>query len=135
MGSLPSIFNGDRTQADRFIEGLKAYFRLNHAVPTFRSWITCVALALTCIQGEKVENWTCDKGDWLDGLNPAIDDNLVVWQTFVNDFHDHFQDTQRAKRARMKLETLRMKWPAIDEYVSDFETTSCAANPYERSAR
>ena len=49
MGQLPPIFDGDRTKSEAFLDTLKAYFRLNHQVPAFNSYLTRIALALTLI--------------------------------------------------------------------------------------
>jgi len=39
MGALPTIFAGNRKQADDFIEQLKGYIRLNRLVPGMNSYI------------------------------------------------------------------------------------------------
>ena len=70
MGQLPPIFDGDRTKAEAFLDTLKAYFRLNHQVPTFNSYLTRITLALTLIQGPLVQEWTRMIGDWLDDRDP-----------------------------------------------------------------
>ena len=57
MGSLPRIFNGDRTRADAFLTEFLGYLLLNQGVPGFESPIRQVALALTLIKGEKVDLW------------------------------------------------------------------------------
>jgi len=54
VGQLPAIFDGDRLKADKFIEELKAYYRVNRDVAGFNSPIRKVALALTLMQGPQV---------------------------------------------------------------------------------
>ena len=49
IGQLPLIFDRDRTKSEAFLDALKAYFRLNHQVPAFNSYLTRIALALTLI--------------------------------------------------------------------------------------
>jgi hypothetical protein len=57
MGSLPRIFNGDRTRAEAFLTEFLGYLVLNNGVPGLESPIRQVALALTLIKGEKVDLW------------------------------------------------------------------------------
>ena len=40
---------------------------------------------------------------------------------FLEEFAQQYTDTQAAERARVALESLRMKAPEIDEYISKFE--------------
>jgi len=47
MGTLPSIFSGDREQADNFMEQLKGYIHLNHLVPGMNLYIQQVAVTGT----------------------------------------------------------------------------------------
>ena len=39
MGQLPPVFDGDRTKTEGFVDSLRAYFRLNHEVPAFQSYL------------------------------------------------------------------------------------------------
>ena len=55
MGQLPPVFDGDRTKTEGFVDSLRAYFRLNHEVPAFCSYLTKIALTLTLIQGPLVQ--------------------------------------------------------------------------------
>ena len=59
--------------------------------------------------------------EWLMTLQPA-DDNNTTYQQFIVNFHAHFMDSQKAQRARIKLQTLKMTWPEIDEYISKFKS-------------
>ncbi len=57
MGSPPQIFNGDRQQADAFINELLTYIHVNIGVPGFESPMRKIAIALTYIKGDKVNRW------------------------------------------------------------------------------
>ena len=57
MGSLPQIFNGDRSKADDFIEEVKGYFHLNADIPGYNSPYKKVAFTLTLIKGDKPAQW------------------------------------------------------------------------------
>ena len=124
MGQLPPIFDGDRTKSEAFLDALKAYFRLNHQVPAFNSYLTRIALALTLIQGPLVQEWTRTLGDWLDDRDPLREDEKNTWDQFTHQFMASFTDTQKDQRARNQLENLKMKWPEIDQYTMDFEKLS-----------
>ena len=60
-------------------------------------------------------------GQALDELNPATDNVPALWTTFLEEFREQYLDTQAADRARTKLESLNMKMPYIDKYISKFE--------------
>ena len=99
MGQLPPIFDGDRTKSEGFVDSLKSYFRLNHRVPAFQSYLTRIALALTLIQGPLVQEWTRHLGNWLDRRHPMLDDIRDTWDQFIAQFEAVFTDTQRDQRA------------------------------------
>ena len=84
------------------------------------SYIKRVSLALTLIKGHLVAGWQRDLGQWVDNLGPQ-DDIPAVWDQFLDKFMAQFQDTQRAQRAHISLQNLRMKWGEIDQYIADFK--------------
>ena len=59
--------------------------------------------------------------EWLMTLQPA-DDNNNMYQQFIANFCTHFMDSQKVQRARIKLQTLKMTWLEIDEYISKFKS-------------
>ena len=120
MEALPSIFAGNREQANNFVEQLKGYIRLNCLVPGMNSYIQQVTLTLTLIQGPLVAEWHKNIGEWIDGLTPQ-DDIQAVWDHFLDEFATQFQDSQHAQRAMIELKQLKMKWPNIDQYINDFK--------------
>ena len=70
--------------------------------------------------------------EWLMTLQPA-DNNNTTYQQFIVNFCTHFMDSQKAQRARIKLQTLKMTWPEIDEYISKFKSITHKAgyNPVD----
>ena len=80
-----------------------------------------INLALTLMHGEKVAGWVKNIGVVLDELNLDTDDIDELWATFLEEFAQQYTDTQAAERARVALESLRMKAPEIDEYILKFE--------------
>jgi Retrotransposon gag protein len=60
-------------------------------------------------------------GSWIDALDPVNDNIQEVWDTFVQEFNDHFSDSQLQQRARLELDKCKMHFPDVDQYISDFE--------------
>jgi hypothetical protein len=60
-------------------------------------------------------------GSWIDALDPVDDDIQEVWDTFVQEFNNHFSDSQLQQRARLELDKCKMHFPDVNQYISDFE--------------
>jgi hypothetical protein len=99
-GSLLNHFNGMRSKADDFINELKSYFRVNRLNAALQSLITKAAFTLTLIKGPEVTGWVRDMGEFLDNLNPITDDIPEVWEQFLNNFTERFQDSTHENRAQ-----------------------------------
>jgi hypothetical protein len=121
MESAPTEFDGDRAKADQFINKLRHYFCVNATVPGLQSWIRRIAIALTFIKGPTVDEWALNQGDWVDRLDPLIEDVPDVWTNFLIEFRNQFQDMQAEERACLQIENMKMKWPDVDRYIQDFE--------------
>ena len=121
MGALPEPFTSECAKARNFIEAIKTYVCLNRRVPGFESAMQKINLALTLMHGKKVAGWVKNIGTALDELNPDTDDVDELWMTFLEEFAQQYTNTQAAERARVALESLRMKAPEIDEHISKFE--------------
>ena len=128
MGGLPQVFSGDCLLADNFIKEVKGYLRLNQDVASYNSPIKKVALTLTLMKGPQVAGWTCDMGTWLDTLDPVLDNIPNIWDQFLFEFSQQYQDSQRENRARGEIECCTMKFPEIDDYITRFEDLSCIAS-------
>jgi hypothetical protein len=115
------VFDGDHSKADKFLREFKAYLRANSAVAGFNSPFHMITMALTLIKGPLVDNWAKDMGEWLDTLNMPADNILALWDEFKVEFRSQYQDFQRAQKAKNKLEGFKMKWPEVDQYISDFK--------------
>ena len=121
MGQPPPVFLGDRTKADDFVDQVKGYLRLNRDVTGFNSPMKKMAFMLSHIQGTETNAWKRDMGELLDVLDPIADNIPPLWDQFLDEFRTQFQDTQRENRARTHIETHRMRFPDIDQYISEFE--------------
>ena len=120
IGTLPMIFEGDCSKAESFLQEFSTYLLVNHDVPALASFIQRITITLTCIKGPEVNWWTKQQLEWLLMLQP-VDDNNSTYQQFIQNFHNHFMDLQKAQRARIELQTLKMTWPEMDEYISKFK--------------
>jgi Retrotransposon gag protein len=127
MGNLPQVFDGERRDARTFLDSILGYFRANSRVPGLNSPIRKVSIALTLIQGPKVATWVRDMGAWIDSLDPVDDDIQFTWDTFVQEFMEHFTDSQDQQRARLDLNRCKMRFTEIDQYIADFEELVCRA--------
>jgi hypothetical protein len=121
MGSLPQLFDGNRKLARSFLDQLTNYFQANAQVPELNSPIHKVSIALTLFQGQQVAAWVCNMGSWIDSLDTINDDIQEVWDTFVQEFNDHFSDSQLQQWARLELNKCKMCFLDVDQYISDFK--------------
>jgi hypothetical protein len=121
MGSLPQAYKGDRKLARTFLDQITHYFQANSWVPELNFTIHKVSIALTLFQGQQVAAWVRDMGTWIDSLDPVNDNIQEVWDTFVQEFNNHFMDSQLQQRARLELDKCKMHFPDVDQYISDFE--------------
>ena len=94
MGSLPQLFDGNCKLAWAFLDQLTNYFRANTWVPGLNSPIRKVSIALTLFYGQQVVAWVRDMGSWVDSLDLINDNVQEVWDTFVQEFNDHFSNSQ-----------------------------------------
>ena len=58
---------------------------------------------------------------WVASLDPVLQDIPEVWETFVDNFNEQYADTQAVIRAQSKLDELKMTYPHVDKYITDFE--------------
>ena len=127
MGTLPMIFEGDCSKAESFLREFSTYLLVNYDIPVLTSFIKRITIALTCIKGPKVNQWMQQQLEWLMTLQP-VDDNNATYQQFIANFCACFMDSQKAQRAGIKLQTLKMTWLEIDEYISKFKSIAHEAS-------
>jgi Retrotransposon gag protein len=127
MGNLPQVFNRDHKNARAFLDSILGYVRANARVPGLNSPMRKVSIALTLIQGSQVATWVRDMGAWIDSLDPVDDDIQFTWDTFVQEFMEHFTDYQDQQRAQLDLDRCKMRFPEIDQYIANFEELVCRA--------
>ena len=80
------------------------------------------------IKGESAAQWVRDMGDWLDALSIPRDNIPGLWNQFLTEFREQFQDTQAAQRARNELRDCKMKGSDYDDYIMRFKSLARKAN-------
>ena len=73
-------------------------------------------------------------GDWLDTLDPVVDNVKDLWTQFLEEYAHQFQDSQAAQRARNELKNCRMTNNNFDDYVSKFKALADKAKYTRGSA-
>jgi hypothetical protein len=99
MGNLPPTFDGNRKNAEDFIESVKRYICLNADMAGFNSYIKRIAFTLMLLQGPQVAGWAKMVGNWINQLNPNIDDEEHIWMTFLTQFNERFLNTTHQEEA------------------------------------
>ena len=111
---LPEIFKGNPSKAENFIYEFAAYFMAHNDEPVLASPVAQVALTLSRVKGEEVDQWVDQQLQWLE-LQDQQDPR--VRSTFVEAFFEQFVPKGRWQ----SIARIEMKWPYIDEYISNFE--------------
>ncbi len=132
-GSPPTKFDGDRKMAKKFLNDFKTYKFLNRKNKTMKIPANHVALALTFIKGEHVQDWAHEvmksMEDRLEStLNLMLETNEYHWDYFKDTFQDAFTDTSEREDADNKLQNLHMKDRNLDQYVAEFNRLSHLAD-------
>ncbi len=88
-----------------------------------------VALALTFIKGEHVQDWAHEvmknMEDRLEStLNPMLETNEYHWDYFEDAFRDAFTNTSEREDADNKLQNLHMKEANLNQYIAEFNRLS-----------
>jgi len=73
------------------------------------------------IKGSEVAGWAHNMGRWIDTLDPAVDNIELVWEQFQTEFTEQFTNSQQQQCARLDLNSCRMKFPEIDQYIAKLE--------------
>ena len=125
MSSQIDIFNGDRTKAKKFQIEFGLAWMTNPHHQNMRVPMQRVALTLSYIKGEEVDEWSHEYADQLadkvynNGVDPS---NEQLWDDFVLAFVHRFRDTGKEERAWAQLLTVEMKDDDLDGYIAKFES-------------
>ncbi len=124
-GSPPAKFNGDRKAAKQFINDFRAYRFLNRKNETMKVAANQVALALTFIKGEQVQDWANGIMDLMEErlgsrLNPMEETNKYHWTLFEDTFRDAFTDTSEREDTDNQLQNLKMTEGDLGRFIAHF---------------
>ena len=84
---LPEILGGDPSEAKHFIYQFTAYFMAYDDEPILASPVAWVALTLSCVKGEEVDQWVDQQLQWLE-LQDCQDPK--VGSAFIEAFFEQF---------------------------------------------
>ena len=132
-GIASTIFTGDRSKADTFMNEFRRYRLLNRnnesiSIPFYR-----VLTALSYIKGPLVEDWVNARDHRLERqIDIRYPDHTVetdedLWTDFENSFKSTWRDTSRSANAYDQLMKLTMKDLDVDTYTASFERLAAAA--------
>ncbi len=124
-GSPPTKFDGDRKMAKKFLNNFRTYKFLNRKNETMKIPANHVALALTFIKGEHVQDWAHklmkNMEERLEStLNPMLETNEYHWDYFEDAFRDTFTNTSEREDMDNKLQTLHMKEGNLNQFIAKF---------------
>ena len=115
---LLEIFRGDPSEAEHFINKFAAYFMAHDEELVLASPVTRVALTLSWVKGEEVDQWVDQQLQWLE-LQDQQDPKVEVGGAFIEAFFEQFVPKGRWQN----IARIELKWPYINinEYISDFK--------------
>jgi hypothetical protein len=107
-GAPPPFFKGDLKEANRFLLAFKGWRAVNSEKKTMMNLYSRVALILTFINGEDVQDW---KEHELDLLNKQITNGHAwteeyLWNEFKQAFKAAFNDLSKVLNMQTQLDKL-----------------------------
>ena len=127
-GNPPTVFTGDRSKSDEFLEDFKVYRMANQGNQTMRVPLETVALILTYIKGKNVQDWRMRMINEIEHLMRGAPNHLaippedeVLWTIFKRDVRNAFTDSQKQLTAHQKFLKVKMQGNALDEFIAEFE--------------
>jgi len=97
---------------------------INETHPKMVNPVSRVALAISYLKGEVIEEWANQQlvllNDRITNQGVARND-MNLWRWFINDFHNTWRDKAFLEDAQMKLQNLAMKTDDdVDTYIAKF---------------
>jgi hypothetical protein len=122
-GKEPTVFMGDRKDAEAFILEWQIYQMLNYDAEVMCQPFTRATLFLSFIKGPAVHEWNMLQVNWL--MTRARTGALLT-EEFLYDiveaaFRSAFTDTMSVQRAKAEFHLISMEHSDLDGYVSKFE--------------
>ena len=127
IGAPPTTFDGDRSEADRFITQFGLFRIINDRNAVITNPKRRVALALTYIRGPKVDAWVAQQHYLLSikanraarTHRDAANTDETLWEDFIAEFKRAFSEPPW--EVFVRLENLRMAGDDVDMYIATFE--------------
>jgi hypothetical protein len=118
----PPYFRGDRAKANNFLLTFKGWKAANNAKRAMVNPYTHIAVALTFIKGEDVQDWKEHKLELLKErvLNGHARTAEYLWTEFEKAFKAAFRDTGKMLNTQTKLDTLRQDKEGVEQYTVTF---------------
>jgi len=127
----PAIFNGNRRNMKQFTQEFTLYWMINQEVPTMQNIYTQMALALSFIRGQAINDWVMGQierlfvkcnGNMGNEIPPTYCTNdEQLWVKFSCDFKWAFTNTTFKQCAYRELANCVMESKIIDEYIAHFK--------------
>ena len=124
QGNKPKEFNGSRKDSEMFMDHFNVYWRINRRNRNMKEPYTRVLMAISFINGPKVQDWTTAQ---VKKLNYAVEtlgedpQSESLWRNFWDDFIKAFTDTTQKQNAYTKLKNLKMEKDDLDTYIVTHE--------------
>jgi Retrotransposon gag protein/Zinc knuckle len=121
-GAPPPFLRGDSKEADRFLLAFKGWRAVNSDKKAMMNLYSRVALILTFIDGEDVQDWKEHK---LDLLNERIANGHTkteeyLWNEFERVFKAAFKDSSKILNAQTQLNKLLQDGEGVERYIVKF---------------
>jgi hypothetical protein len=122
-GKEPTVFTGDRKDAESFILEWQIYQMLNYDAAVMRQPFTRATLFLSFIKGPAVHEWNMLQVNWLmtRARTGALPSEEFLYDTIEAVFRSAFTDTMSVQRAKAEFYLISMEHGDLDGYVSKFE--------------
>jgi hypothetical protein len=122
-GKEPTVFTGDRKDAESFILEWQIYQMLNYDAAVMRQPFTRATLFLSFIKGPAVHEWNMLQVNWLMtcARTGALPSEEFLYDTIEAVFRSAFTDTMSVQRAKAEFHLISMECGDLDGYVSKFE--------------
>jgi hypothetical protein len=128
-GKEPTVFTGDRKDAESFILEWQIYQMLSYDAAVMRQPFTRAMLFLSFIKGPAVHEWNMLQVNWLmtRARTGALPSEEFLYDTVEAAFRSAFTDTMSVQRAKAEFHLISMERSDLNGYVSKFEWLACLA--------
>ena len=125
VGNPPSIFTGERPQAEQFLTQWQLYVGTNDNTELMRNAYKRSMLFLTYIQGPQVNEWVKSMSEWLRlqvGRQGIARHDEWLWESTELSFNRQYADILTQEKAKALLrQGFKMERGDIDGYIAKFE--------------